>query len=1007
MVLTLVGLTGCSTEPPASGAGAEGGPCHPSLGCDAGLVCNDRQICVREEGPCRGVVCSGHGSCSAAGGQAQCRCDSGYHAAALSCVADAVEACKDVTCSGHGTCAAAGGGARCDCTEGYHVDGLDCVEDLAPCDGVTCLGHGTCSVVPDEPRCDCDSGYHAQGLYCVKDGSPCDGVTCSGHGACTAVTDQASCECDSGFRAAGPVCVDSAAPTAPSALAAAAVSATQVNLTWTASTDNVGVSGYEVQRCSGPSCTSFAPIATSTTASYSNLGLAASTTYRFRVRASDAAQNHSAFSAPASVTTPAGRALPAGILNVVSVPGVYPDDPSKDSSSGIQAAMNQAKAANQTLYFPPGTTYYVSKTLLGVQPYSGDGCTDPSGSSFRLMGGGKNAARPTIVLKDASPGFNAAAPKNLIFIGKDGDNDGVPDSAGASCAFGHVFKNINLVLGNNPKAVGISMNVAQRGALEDVKIVATGAYAGISGVPGRSTSVGNLEIIGGQYGIRFIDFPVGISLYGLRLKGQSARAIIGAAARSFVVVGFEIEKATGPAIETEGTDEQRGHVGLYDGIIKLGAPGTGILNAARRIVDLRRIYLHRASTALDNGSDGAVAGSGASWITINEHTHCPASIGGGKVCWNLVGGVKSRNSYSSITTPSAAPPPTLVSQHIWDGSPPILDPGVVYITDPPFNASPNDGTDDRAAIQAAIDSTEPGGANAGKAVFVPPGTYDLSGHITLKAATHIFGIPYGQSELHALDSWTNTLQASSPHKWVIETVDDANATTSIEYIWPTWKVSYSKAGIWMGTALWRAGRNSVMRGVRGERASGRCEDRPRQLWRVEGHGGGRWYTWMEELAAAKACQAAADLAPDFRKLYITGTTEPLTVYGPNPEHGGLSSTGYANPFIEIVKAANVRFFGIKSETNGTMIVIRDASQNIFFAGVNSFHFEESGLPYVRVESSQNIALSLVAAWGSDASALLTESGMGAGDVVNHDAEIGIYRRGTINWSAWPASLPAP
>jgi len=59
---------------------------------------------------------------------------------------------------------------------------------------------------------------------------------------------------------------------------------------------------------------------------------------------------------------------------------------------------------------------------------------------------------------------------------------------------------------------------------------------------------------------------------------------------------------------------------------------------------------------------------------------------------------------------------------------------------------------------------------------------------------------------------------------------------------------------------------------------------------------------------------------------------------------------------------------------------------------------------VQVNISTNIKLSLVAAWGSDTFPLLVETGMGVSDVVNHDAEIGIYRRGTINWSAWPSSF---
>src|SRR5258708_12662891 len=60
------------------------------------------------------------------------------------------------------------------------------------------------------------------------------------------------------FKAAS---VNTTPPTAPSNLTALATSPTQVNLSWTASTDVGGVTGYFVQRCSGAGCTNFAQVA--------------------------------------------------------------------------------------------------------------------------------------------------------------------------------------------------------------------------------------------------------------------------------------------------------------------------------------------------------------------------------------------------------------------------------------------------------------------------------------------------------------------------------------------------------------------------------------------------------------------------------------------------------------------------------------------------------------------------------------------------------------------------
>jgi chitodextrinase len=102
-----------------------------------------------------------------------------------------------------------------------------------------------------------------------------------------------------------PAAADTTPPTAPTNLAATAASATQINLSWTASTDNVGVTGYKVERCSGAGCSNFVQIATPTGITFNDTGLTASTSYSYRVRANDAAGNNSAYSNTASTTTPA------------------------------------------------------------------------------------------------------------------------------------------------------------------------------------------------------------------------------------------------------------------------------------------------------------------------------------------------------------------------------------------------------------------------------------------------------------------------------------------------------------------------------------------------------------------------------------------------------------------------------------------------------------------------------------------------------------------------------
>lgn len=99
---------------------------------------------------------------------------------------------------------------------------------------------------------------------------------------------------------------DTQAPSAPTNLQSPTKTSTSVNLTWTASTDNIGVVGYDVYIGSS---TSAAVSSSSTSATVS--GLTASTSYSFTVKAKDAAGNFSGASSTLPVTTnpPAGTTV--------------------------------------------------------------------------------------------------------------------------------------------------------------------------------------------------------------------------------------------------------------------------------------------------------------------------------------------------------------------------------------------------------------------------------------------------------------------------------------------------------------------------------------------------------------------------------------------------------------------------------------------------------------------------------------------------------------------------
>ncbi len=194
---------------------------------------------------------------------------------------------------------------------------------------------------------------------------------------------------------------DTTPPTAPTSLTATAASSSQINLSWTASTDNVGVTGYLVQRCTGSSCTTFAQVGTSTTTSYSDAGLTASTSYAYQVRATDAAGNLSAFSNTASATTAAS----GGSSTIAYVQGTYQNP---DSGNPVAVTYASAQSAGDLNVVVVGWNDSTS-TVSSI--------SDSKGNSYvSAVGPTTNAGNATQTLYYAKNIASAAAGSNTVTV---------------------------------------------------------------------------------------------------------------------------------------------------------------------------------------------------------------------------------------------------------------------------------------------------------------------------------------------------------------------------------------------------------------------------------------------------------------------------------------------------------------------------------------------------------------------------------------------------------------
>jgi chitodextrinase len=166
---------------------------------------------------------------------------------------------------------------------------------------------------------------------------------------------------------------DTIAPSVPTGVSATAISAAQVNLTWSASTDTggSGLAGYKVYRAG-------TQIGTSTTTSYSDTTVSGSTTYTYTVVAYDNAGNTSTVSAGASVTTP---------LAIPSVPGT-PSPTRKvttlswTESWGASTGPIHHYILQRTINFNPPENFTITAPTISMAQAGGNG----DSFSFQVQG---------------------------------------------------------------------------------------------------------------------------------------------------------------------------------------------------------------------------------------------------------------------------------------------------------------------------------------------------------------------------------------------------------------------------------------------------------------------------------------------------------------------------------------------------------------------------------------------------------------------------------------------
>ncbi len=666
----------------------------------------------------------------------------------------------------------------------------------------------------------------------------------------------------------------------------------------------------------------------------------------------------------------------------------FPVDTSgvKDSTAALQKALDDAHDYRLTAFFPAGI-YLVSNTLHFVKKYGNDFDLELRYSTTLV--GSIKGQRPIIKLKDNAPGFNDpkkikpvlavwrkrtpaafGTPGNKLGDPETGDGDNI-----AWYATGYLqrIQGIEIHCGRgNAGAVGVFFRAAQDSHIEDVRVVATGAFAGFYGIPSRaSAGAANIEVEGGQYGV-YLPRDAGSVIVGAVLRNQTVEAIHTEDFVPTAVIGFKIVKSKGPVVRviSRGADNV-GTLSLVDGIVELSGGGEAFNNEAGKNFYIRNVYVKGTSTLVKSAS--ATALSTGQWSRIVEYAYTQRN----DRSFNLINGSMNQNEINTIKSQASAPPNNLITRHIWQGLPSFEEALVANVTD--LGATGNDASDDTLAIQRAIDQA----ASANGKVFLPKGEYFISQPLKLRANTQLFGVARHLTWIRTASSWKPTQLTP-----MIQTVNDAEAKTYLGHLTLIYE-SGDDTHDWFNPINWRAGRNSMVVGVFTSANGFGSTTQPRAEFYISGNGGGRWYFMGRH-------QSKANTHPGYRHVLIEGTTQPLRWYGMNLEKP------FSDFNSEIKGAANIRIFGVKVEGRERVMNVNNSTNvAVISAGAmrdsprpkNGAHFDVTG-------TSNNVLMANINPQNhppDDAGDHTVRDVSGTGIV--YPGMVGLFKRGAIDDAA--------
>jgi chitodextrinase len=366
-------------------------------------------------------------------------------------------------------------------------------------------------------------------------------------------------------------CSDTTAPTAPSGLVTSGIAQTAVTLSWAASTDNVGVSGYRLFR-------NGSQVGTASSTSYVFAALACGTSYTFGVAAVDAAGNASSTAAvsastsacPDTTAPSAPTGLSASATAQTSTTLSWAGASDNVGVTGYRVFLNGASVATAF------TTSYVFGSLSCATSYTlGVAAVDAAGNV-------SGTASLSVTTSACSSGGTVVSPTLYVAQSQAGLGDG------SSCA--------------NARPVSFFNTSANWGA---GKPIAPGSVVGLCGTISSTLTAQGSGAAGAPITIAFTA--------GARVSQPACSPCLQLSGRSYLTV----DGGSGGVVESTNNGT---NLGLHQN--STGISATSCDNCELKNLTIQNIYVHAGSSAeIDQTQMRSIFASGSNLLIDHNVIH--------------------------------------------------------------------------------------------------------------------------------------------------------------------------------------------------------------------------------------------------------------------------------------------------------------------------------------------------------------------------------------------------